>query len=161
MSGNLGDYDMRELHRMASPSGSSGGDGSDESLPVRFTPQEVLRMSQQRELLMQQTMDLAAGNPTEKPYLGHLPDRYAAEVTVFEWLDVLINKAGFKNTGDALNYYVNVEWITEDVKDQLRAYMHGFSQVDAFDPDDPGPLELGIEDHVLSLVYIARLSAMG
>lgn len=157
MSSNLGDYDLRELHRLADPGGAHSGE---DALSVRLGPREVLRIGQQRELLLQETMNLAAGQPSARPYLTALPDRYAAEVVVFEWLDVLINKAGFKNTGEALSFYVAVDWITEDVKDQLRAYMHGFSQVDAFDPDDPGPLELGIEDHVLSLVYVARLAGM-
>lgn len=159
MSTNLGDYDLRELHRLASPRGTDG-EADEDALPVQLTPRDVLRLGQQRELLLQETMNLAAGQPTTKPYLEDLPDRYAAEVTVFEWLDVLINKAGFRNTGEALSFYVSVGWITEDVRERLRAYMHGFSQVEAFDPDDPGPLELGIEDHVLSLVYIARLAGM-
>jgi flagellar protein FlaE len=158
MSSNLGDYDLLELHRLARPGGTA--DAGEESLPVALGAREALRMGQQRELLLQETSALAAGQRTTKPYLTELPNRYAAETMVFEWLDVLINRAGFKNTGAALDFYVEVGWITEDVKEQLRAYMHGFSQVDAFDPDDPGPLELGIEDHVLSLVYVARLAGM-
>ena len=158
MSSNLGDYDLRELHRLSRPGGPA--EAGEETLPVALDAREALRMSQQRELLLQETMNLAAGQQTTRPYLATLPDRYTAETMVFEWLDLLINKAGFKNTGKALSFYVEVGWITDDVKDQLRAYMHGFSQVDAFDPDDPGPLELGIEDHVLSLVYIARLAGM-
>lgn len=158
MSSDFGDYDLRELHRLATPGGSP--DGGEEALPVALDAREALRMGQQRELLLQETAALAAGQRTTKPYLAELPDRYAAETTVFEWLDVLINRAGFKNTGNALSFYVEVGWITEDVEEELRAYMHGFSQVEAFDPDDPGPLDLGIEDHVLSLVYVARLAGM-
>lgn len=101
-----------------------------------------------------------AGDSTEKPYLSELPKQYESEVTVFEWLDFLINKAGFRATGDALSYYVTIDWITQDVKEELRTYMRGFSEVESFDPDKPGPHELEKDDHTLSLVYIARLLSM-
>jgi flagellar protein FlaE len=38
--------------------------------------------------------------------------------------------------------------------------MRGFSEVESFDPDKPGPADLDVDDHVLSLVYIARLASV-
>lgn len=87
-----------------------------------------------------------------------LPDRYGAEVIVFEWLDFLIEKAGFENTGNALSYYADIGWVSEAAYESLRSYMYGFSDVDRF--GSAGPASLDMSDHVLSLVYVARLASL-
>ncbi|WP_458186855.1 FlaD/FlaE family flagellar protein [Haladaptatus sp. NG-WS-4] len=86
------------------------------------------------------------------------PNRYGAEVVVFEWLDFLVEKAGFENTGNALAYYEEIDWLSEDAYESLRAYMFGFSESDRF--GETGPADLDTSDHVVSLVYIARLASL-
>ena len=154
-----GAYDLRELRRIADPNRETPTefeDGAD--LPA--SPEEMLRHTERDELVRLQSRLAASGGLPEKPYLRGLPDQYGAEVVVFEWLDFLINKAGFENTGNALEYYEEVSWITERTRQDLREYMRGFSEVESFDPDHPGPAELDVDDHVLSLVYIARLASV-
>ena len=158
MTINPREYDIRELRQMARPTGESPserGRSAEETTASGYTADEVLRARQREELAM-----LDVHGDVEKPYLEGLPGTYAGEVTVFEWLDYLINAAGFKETGEVLGYYVEVDWLTEEVKEGLRAYMRGFSEVASFDPDGPGPRDLGLDDHVLSLIYIARLAAL-
>lgn len=154
-----GDYDLRDLRRLADPNRETP-DEFDDGADLPASPDDVLRHGQRDELVRLQGQFAAAGALPEKPYLRVLPDRYAAEVVVFEWLDFLINKAGFENTGNALEYYAEVEWITESVREDLREYMRGFSEVESFDPEKPGPADLDVDDHVLSLVYVARLASM-
>ncbi|WP_137286387.1 FlaD/FlaE family flagellar protein [Halorussus salinisoli] len=159
MSTPTGDYDLRELRRLADPNRETPEVFDDgEGLPA--PPEEVLRHSERDELVRLQSQFSAAGALPERPYLDSLPDQYSTEVVVFEWLDFLINKAGFENTGNALQYYEEVGWITERVREDLREYMRGFSEVESFDPDKPGPADLDVDDHVLSLVYIARLASV-
>ncbi|WP_135829195.1 FlaD/FlaE family flagellar protein [Halorussus halobius] len=153
-----GAYDLNDLRRLADPDRESPAEFEDADLPA--DPGEVLRHEQRDELVRLQSQLASVGALPERPYLEGLPDRYAAEVVVFEWLDLLINKAGFENTGNALEYYAEVDWITGSVREDLRNYMRGFSEVESFDPDKPGPADLDVDDHVTSLVYIARLSSI-
>ena len=151
MTVDPGDYDLRELRRMA-----------DEDDPPLDVPEEsgenVFRLGQREELMRLQTQIMATGDLPEKPYLETLPTRHGAEVVVFEWLDFLVEKAGFENTGNALSYYEDVEWLSADAHEDLREYMHGFAEIDRFEEEEPD--ELDGNDHVLSLVYIARLASM-
>lgn len=55
-------------------------------------PGEALDGARERKLLH---LD-AATDGMERPYLPRIPDTPAAEYTVFEWLDFLTRKAGFK-----------------------------------------------------------------
>ncbi|WP_266075063.1 FlaD/FlaE family flagellar protein [Haladaptatus caseinilyticus] len=148
-------YDLRELRRMAdedeSPLDCSAGD-------EERTAEDFFRLGQREELMKLQTRLLAAGSLPDKPYLSLLPSRYGAEVIVFEWLDFLIEKAGFENTANALSYYEDVGWLSEPACDALQSYMFGFSEIDRFGSD--GPNDLDTNDHVLSLVYIARLASL-
>jgi flagellar protein FlaE len=158
MSTNPGAYDLRDLRCLADPNRETPEAFDDADLPASLD--EVLRHSQRDELVRLQSQFSAVGALPDKPYLAGLPDRYGAEVVVFEWLDFLINKAGFENTGNALDYYAEVGWITDETRSELREYMRGFSEVQSFDPDRPGPADLDVDDHVMSLVYIARLSSV-
>ena len=117
----------------------------------RSRPGKALRENQLEHLLVHET---AASEGLSKPYLTELPDAYAAERLLFDWLEFLVLKGGFKRTMDALRYYHTVEWVTAEVEAELRDYLVGFSgevsETEAFD----------VDDHHLSLVYIARLASM-
>ena len=113
---------------------------------------EALRQNQLEQLLVHET---AAGDGgLTKPYLGSLPDAYVAERLVFDWLEFLVLKGGYKRTMDALRYYHTVEWLTEDVEAELQDYLVGFSG------EVSETTEYDVDDHHLSLVYIARLASM-
>jgi flagellar protein FlaE len=90
----------------------------------------------------------------ERPYLERLPDALAAERTVFEWLDFLVRGAGLRDAIRALEYYRSIGWLGERAEDRLREYLVG---MDA----PPGGGGLDADDHLLSLVYVGRLAAMG
>ncbi len=155
MSIKPADYDLRELRRMADEDEPPLDLAADDD---ERAAENLLRLGQREELLKLQTKLLASGSLPEKPYLTGLPTRYGAEVIVFEWLDFLIEKAGFENTGNALSYYMDVEWLSEPAYESLRSYMYGFSEADRFGSAGPAPLDTS--DHVLSLIYIARLASL-
>lgn len=143
------DYDVNELRGMP---GTAGGNQSSGSGPESVRPDDALRSGQYRELFRLQTAATDAN--LEKPYLERMPQSFAAEATVFEWLEFLVSKAGFKGTLDALRLYRSLEWLNEEVEEDLRDYVTGFNE--------PGtePSDLNRSDHTLSLVYIARLASM-
>ena len=112
---------------------------------------ERLRSNKLEQLFLYQS----AADEVEKPYLVSLPDSYASERVVFDWLEFLVLKSGFKRTFEALRYYRSIDWITDDVTSALEDYLVGFAD------DVDGGADLDIEDHQLSLVYVARLASMG
>ena len=147
---NPSDYDPDEL-REGNESheemilGQSGGEGG----PVGAD--DVLRSNQYRELfLLERTTD---GEDLQKPYLSDLPTSYAAEIIIFEWLEFLVDKTGFRKALDALRYYRSIEWLTEETETRLHEYLQSFES-------EGGEGGLDRSDHLLSLVYIARLSSM-
>ena len=158
---NPNDYDPNELRNTGDDSdggvflGESreevGGGPSPGSGPNPVAANEALQSNQYRELFMLEQVTGDGG--MEKPYLDTLPRSYAAELVVFEWLEFLVDRTGFRRTLDVLRYYRSIDWITQDAETHLREYLQSF--------DDGGNDErLDRSDHLLSLVYIARLAAM-
>ena len=163
MSINPSDYDLDELRKMARERGGETGtstevkekdlgditDSTTTGNPSGGTPSSF-RASLYRELL-----PLEATNDTTKPYLDALPEQYAAENLIFEWIEFLLLHAGYKGAMDALDYYESVDWITEECESSLNDYMLGLEEEVGGEPS-----ELDIDDHLLSLVYIGKLASM-
>ena len=152
MTINPRNYDLDELRRMA----GNGGEEFDFGVQARQGPtgaEAILRSNQQRELAL---LDQVAPDATRsKPYLSAPPSTYAAEVLVFEWLEYLVAKVGFQRAAAALSYYASIGWITDDAEAALREYLRGVGG-----SDDGKDGRLDMDDHLLSLIYVARLSAM-
>lgn len=148
MSLDPNEYDLNELRGIP-----ANGFDDDEGGPEGVRAADTLRSGHYRELLRLQSA--ASTGDLEKPYLESLPDSYAGEVTAFEWLEFLASKGGFKHTLDALRYYRSVGWLSESVENQLRDYLDGVEEPRA---GETAPLE--VSDHLLSLVYVARLATV-
>jgi len=160
MSINPRDYDLDELRKMARERGGDPGDEVDDqeiglggSVPG---PDEGGGVDNSfRAGLYRELLPLEAGNDTSKPYLASLPEHYAGEHLIFEWLEFLLLHAGYQGATEALDYYESVGWITEECESSLNDYMLGLGEQPSGDGTD-----LDIDDHLLSLVYIAKLAAM-
>jgi len=161
MSINPRDYDLDELRKMARERGGEAGeDGLDEpelglggggpSPAEGGGPDSSFRAGLYRELL-----PLEAGSDATKPYLDGLPEHYAGEHLIFEWLEFLLLHAGYQGASEALDYYESVGWITEECESTLNDYMLGLGEQSSGEAK-----ELDIDDHLLSLVYIAKLASM-
>ena len=167
------DYDLGELRDMASRAEREAGlDGDARSdlfdavdggrsrsnhsnhsnRPNRGAAEAARHDDRHRTLLMLQG---ATGNDVSKPYLDGIPASHGGEVTVFEWLEFLVNRAGFRGAMEALRYYRNIDWVTEDAMHDLEEYLFGFSDAES---DRYG--ELTADDHRESLVYLAELNAL-
>lgn len=160
MSINPRDYDLDELRRMARKRGgqTNGGDVEDADIDlgsVSSSERSTGGDSSFRAGLYRELLPLEAGSEAEKPYLSGMPEHYAGEHLVFEWLEFLLMHAGYQGATEAIGYYESVGWITGDVESTLRDYMLG---LDDQAPSDPADLD--VDDHLLSLVYIAKLASM-
>lgn len=154
MTMNPNDYDPNELRNAGEDTDGMFLGGSRDEVsdgPGSLGADEVLRSNQYRELFLLEQVSGEGG--MEKPYLDTLPRSYAAELVVFEWLEFLVDRTGFRRTLDVLRYYRSIDWITDDAESHLREYLQSFDE-------GANDERLDRSDHLLSLVYIARLAAM-
>ena len=159
MTINPRDYDLDELRKMARQQRPKDlgpeTDTDPANLDVGFEGDEdaaagsSFRAGLYRELLP------FLGDGVDKPYLRGLPETYAAEFVVFEWLEFLLMHSGYQGATDALDYYESIDWITEAVQSDLAEYLRGIDEAGTNDDN-----ELDVDDHMLSLVYVAKLRSM-
>ena len=153
---NPSDYDLDELRKMARERGQNGGAESKEpDLGLDAKRSESSSPDSFRAGLYRELLPLEAGGDAEKPYLEALPEENAGERLVFEWLEFLLSHAGHQGAREALSYYESVGWITEHCESELKDYMLGLDE-----GATSNPMELDVDDHLLSLVYIAKLASM-
>ncbi|AHG03740.1 flagella E [Halobacterium sp. DL1] len=155
MTLNPREYDPEELRTAA----QQGDDENIRELKRRLAEQEQetdesVRSGQLKQLLFMQSS--ASEDRLERPYLQTMPGKYAAEITLFEWLEFLLERGGVKRSLQALDYYENIGWVGEEASEKLRNHVRGF----AGPADEEAHADLGMADHVLSLVFIARLASM-
>lgn len=152
MSINPRDYDLDELRRLADgPEPSVDGNGG---VGVGAVGDDPVGGSRLRDGLYRELLPLEAGGATvEKPYLPELPESYVGEQFLFEWLEFLQSKTGYQGATEALSYYESIGWLTPAVESALGDYLLGIDDGDATG-------DLDIDDHVLSLAYIAKLASM-
>ncbi|ELY61432.1 Flagella accessory C family protein [Natronococcus amylolyticus DSM 10524] len=90
----------------------------------------------------------------DEPALRELPDTYATDVVVFEWLADLLEAGGPRATLEALSYYVEVGWIDEEVRVHLESVLAGPGLETAA---PAGAAELTADDHADSYAYMMQL----
>lgn len=104
--------------------------------------------------------DLSA-EELEKPYLESLPDGYAADAVVLEWLDWLVSAADGETAAHAIGYYESIGWLTDDARDELLGYLEGLGApgtVDGTASVAEPPAALDLQDHLRSLQYVTELA---
>ncbi|WP_340819101.1 FlaD/FlaE family flagellar protein [Methanolobus sp. WCC4] len=74
-------------------------------------------------------------------------------VVLLNWIEFLMERVGRNNLMDALDYYVDIGWISEDVMSEIMAYARGID----YYVEKP-TWRLLPEDHTKSLLFIERLS---
>ncbi|MFC7069960.1 FlaD/FlaE family flagellar protein [Halobaculum lipolyticum] len=94
----------------------------------------------------------------DKPYLTSLPGDYVGDLMVMEWLEFLVEESTTTDAVRAINYYQRVEWIDDEVADQLKGFLSGFGDIDRNLMDRPGTDHLDLDHHTRSLKYIMQLT---
>ena len=89
----------------------------------------------------------------QKPYLRRLPTDPTSRVLVREWVQRLMDRAGFDGTVAALDYYESMGWLTEGVREDMEDYLlaTGYRADGSFD-------DLSRPDHVESLALTVELA---
>jgi flagellar protein FlaD len=95
--------------------------------------------------------------PSTDP-LNEIPTDPESIIILMKWLQHLIDKCGHSNLTKILDYYVDINWISQDVKISLIDYSHGIT-------DETGNLnsikkeiiDLPSRDHIQSFIFIQKL----
>jgi archaellum component FlaD/FlaE len=78
-------------------------------------------------------------------------------VLLMRWLQYLIDKLGQNNLSEILDYYVNINWITEDVRLDLIKYAKGITFQEDTSIKDSQKNVFTIDDHLQSFMFIQKL----
>jgi flagellar protein FlaD len=73
-------------------------------------------------------------------------------VVLLNWIEFLMERVGRNNLMDALDYYVDIGWISDNVRSEIMAYARG---IDYY--VEKSTWRLLPEDHTKSLLFIERL----
>lgn len=157
MTANPREYDTQELRQAAREKARDRDRDIEElrrDLAAETEDTDGIPEAQLKELILLQ----GGSDPAdlERPYLETVPDQYAARLTLFEWLQFALERVGSRRTLDALEYYVDIGWLSESAAEELREHVRVFQDAAV----EEGRRTFETTDHLVSLVYIARLASM-
>ena len=89
--------------------------------------------------------------------LKKVPNDPESIIVLMKWLQHLIDKCGRDNLSNILDYYVDIGWISSDVKINLLDYSHGIKEEKTSEATSRKITDLPSKDHVQSFVYIQKL----
>ncbi|RLF58586.1 MAG: hypothetical protein DRN27_05020 [Thermoplasmata archaeon] len=93
--------------------------------------------------------------------LTSVPNNPESIIVLMNWLQYLIDQCGYKNLDAILEYYVDINWITDDVKMGLLDYSNGIKkEKKASNTKDGSKVEhtiLPSKDHIQSYMFIQKL----
>ncbi len=87
--------------------------------------------------------------------LQHVPSNPESIVVIMKWLQYLVDRIGKNNLADALGYYVDIGWISEDARFDLINYSKGITE-DQIQREGNQP-HLPAKDHLQSLLFIQKI----
>lgn len=93
--------------------------------------------------------------------LAKIPTDPQGIIVLMKWLQFLIDKCGRINLPEILDYYVDVEWITEDTKISLIDYSNGITAgKETKESSKKDVNNLPSKDHIQSFLFIQKLKGM-
>jgi len=96
--------------------------------------------------------------PQEIEPLTDLPNDPESIIVLMKWLQYLVDKLGKNRLPDILGYYVDIDWISDDVRLDLIKYSKGIT--DEGKKDSTTTTTLSTKDHIQSLLYIQKLKGI-
>jgi flagellar protein FlaD len=90
--------------------------------------------------------------------LNEIPNDPESVIILMKWLQYLIDKCGHPNLSNILNYYVDIGWLSQDIKISLIDYSQGITE-----DEKEGEIirrdvtDLPSKDHIQSLIFIQKL----
>lgn len=96
-----------------------------------------------------------------KPYLTTLPTGFGAEILLMDWLDFLVRRTSPSGACQALRYYRTIDWITNEVAEELQNILAGVHDLRTRGtPTEGHSNNLSIDDHAQSLEFISQIRSM-
>ncbi len=93
--------------------------------------------------------------------LCDIPEDVVSIMVSLKWLEFLIEKAGVSNMPDVLEFYCDLNWISENTLSRLMRYSKGTKPLnenhDGHGDDNGVEEKLSARDHIMSLLFIERL----
>ena len=90
--------------------------------------------------------------------LEQIPNDPESIVVIMKWLQYLVDKTGKNNLPDILGYYVDIGWISDNVRLDLIDYSKGL--IEEPTPATPRSSQLPTRDHLQSLLFIQKLKGV-
>ena len=100
----------------------------------------------------------AVSDPDTRPVLESVPDSYAGEVLVMEWLSVLMEGSGPADALRAVGHYEDAGWISREVRDHLVDVIGGPTLDVHIDPTQSR--ESTADEHAISYRYLSVLTQL-
>lgn len=86
--------------------------------------------------------------------------RYSVEYIIMEWLQYLVDESSVTDAYIALNYYCEINWLSQRQKDDIQEYLHGFSgEINKNRSEDLHTCKLTNDHHRESLKYVNALKS--
>jgi len=89
--------------------------------------------------------------------LKEIPSDPESIIILMKWMQYLIDKCGRDNLSNILDYYVDIGWLSEDVKISLLDYSHGITEDKSGESIKKDVSHLPSKDHIQSLIFIEKL----
>ena len=91
--------------------------------------------------------------------LHELPNDPESIIILMKWLQHLVDNVGKQYLPDVLSYYVDIDWITDDVRLSILQYSKGIIEDDAKreQHQNKNSYNLPTTDHIRSLLFIQKL----
>lgn len=87
-----------------------------------------------------------------------IPTNPESIVVIMKWLQYLVDRIGKENLADVLGYYVDIGWISEDVRFDLINYSKGITEDETKIATDAP--HLPAKDHLQSLLFIQKIKGV-
>jgi len=92
--------------------------------------------------------------------LIEIPGDTESIIILMKWLQNLIDKCGRPNLSNILDYYVDIGWISDDVKITLIDYSQGITGEERIGKTGKEISDLPSKDHIESLLFIQKLKGV-
>ena len=93
--------------------------------------------------------------------LNVVPNDPESIIVLMKWLQYLIDRCGRDNLSNILDYYVDIGWISQDVKISLIDYSHGITdEGNKGDTTTRNVSDLPSKDHIKSFIFIQKLKGI-
>jgi archaeal flagellar protein FlaD len=119
--------------------------------------EKTARLVQTSDISVDEDIKVPVSQDLEIKPLQKVPNDAESIIVLMKWLQYLIDKCGRDNLSNILDYYVDINWISSDVKISLLDYSHGIKEERTNNTTNKNITDLPSKDHIQSFVYIQKL----